>query len=318
MLGKLPPLNTLRLFEAAGRHLNFKLAAEEHHVTPSAVSHGIRTLEDWLGTELFLRTRTGLILTEAGAAYLPSVRQALRGLAQATARVPGRTARGELSISVAPTFASRWLLPRLHRFTEKSPDVIVTIGTAMNQVDLPSNHADLAIRMSSTPRPGMAWLELAKIGLVPVCAPAMRRNVLVRNHAVDLTEFPLIHVTTASEDWDAWFEMAGICARNTKGDLKVDTIELALQAALQGLGVALGRTPLVNDELASGRLIEAAGPPRQSRTAYWLVGTELTFDRPEANLFRRWLIEELAHSDTDGHTSLDRTSNEQLSAGIAS
>lgn len=301
MAGKLPPLNSLRLFEAAGRHLNFKLAAEEHHVTPSAVSHGIRTLEDWLGTELFHRTRVGLVLTEAGAQYLPSVREALSGLASATARVPGRTATGELAISVAPTFATRWLIPRLHRFTEIAPDVVVTIDTAQNSVDLPSDQIDLAIRMSTEPRPGATWLELTQISLVPVCTPEYREKVSNKNGQIDLTDIPLIRVTAGSEDWDTWFDMTGMQPPRSKGDIKVDTIELAIQAALRGLGITLGRRPLVDDDLESGRLVELMGPPRQSRISYWLVGTDLTLERRETKQFRRWLLEELKNAQV--HTA---------------
>lgn len=300
MTGKLPPLNTLRLFEAAGRHLNFKLAAEEHHVTPSAVSHGIRTLEDWLGTELFHRTRAGLVLTRAGAQYLPSVRDALTGLAHATARIPGRTASGELSISVAPTFATRWLIPRLHRFAEISPDVVVSIDTAPHRIDLPSDQVDLAIRMAPEACPGATWLELTRISLIPVCTPDFLTKITGTGGKIDLTDVPLIRVTAGSEDWETWFEMAGLEAPRSKGDIKVDTIELAIQAALRGLGVTLGRRPLVDAELENGNLVQLMGSPRQSRISYWLVGTDLTLERPETKQFRRWLIQELAGAEPLG------------------
>lgn len=293
MSKKLPPLNSLKLFEAAGRLLNFKLAAEETHVTPSAVSHSIRTLEDWLGTELFHRTRTGLSLTKAGADYLPSVQDALAKLARATAKVPGRVPRGELKISVAPTFASRWLMPRLHRFTQTMPDTLVTIDTSQEVMATPSDEIDLAIRMATASRPGASWLKLTDVNLVPVCTPEFLQQLPTRNGAFDLRNVPFIRVTTTSEDWDAWFQMRGTSPLSSKGDLRVDTIELAIQAALRGLGIMLGRKPLIDTELSSGRLVELLGPPIMGKISYWLVGSELTMERPEAKYFRRWLLDEL-------------------------
>src|SRR5688572_17419887 len=121
MAFRLPPLNALRLFEAASRHLSFRLAAEELHVTPSAISHGVQVLEDWFGVPLFERETSGVKLTDAGAAYAPAVRQALEDLARATQELPGRKPSGALSVSVAPMFASKWLLPHLEKFTRKHP-----------------------------------------------------------------------------------------------------------------------------------------------------------------------------------------------------
>lgn len=296
---RLPPLNTLRLFEAAGRLLNFKEAAEELHITPSAVSHGIRTLEDWLGTELFRRTRQGLVLTEAGEAYLPAVRETLTGLASATERVPGRKPSGKLAISIAPSFAFRWLVPRLHRFTEGFPDIVVTIDTAKEQVIFPSDTVDLAIRLAPEARTGDVWVELVKTSMIPVYAPGLLARLTDDDGRTDLGKMPLIHVTTVSEDWDAWGRMAGIVLPASKGDVKFDTVEMAMQAAQRGIGVALGRVPLISDDLAQGNLVTLLGPPRPSALSYWLVGSELTFDRPEAKLFRRWLMSELDHWEAE-------------------
>lgn len=290
---RLPPVNTLRLFEAAARLGSFKLAADEIHITPSAVSHGIQTLEAWLGTELFVRGARGLGLTAAGQAFAPEVRAALSILAAATETMPGRRATGALSVSSAPTFANRWLIPRLSGFTEQYPDIRVTIDTSRRQVDFPLDGVDLAIRMSSQARPGDTWIHLVPEAFVPVCSP---RLILPRRSPTDL-EFlrtaPLIHVTSVVEDWPMWFRAHDLAPPDVDLGIKVDTIQLALEAALQGLGVAIGRKPLVDPLLEDGSLVEIAGPAIPATTGYWLVGTEHVFNRPEAKLFRAWILGEL-------------------------
>ena len=293
MAYSLPPLSALRLFEAAGRSSSFKAAAEELHVTPSAVSHGVQSLEQWLGTELFVRGRRILSLTEAGDRFLRPVQQAFEGLAAATVMVPGRKAAGVLSVSVPPTFGSRWLIPRLARFSERYPDIVVAIDTERRQLDLPLAGIDLAIRMAPEPRPGGTWLRLLREAFVPVCAPALLAQFEGDTIEKMLRHAPLVHVTTAAEDWDWWFLQSGMKAGEGQQALKFDTIRMAIDAASQGLGIALGRRPLVDHEIATGRLIEIGGPPRQGSTCYWLVGEEATFKQAKARLFRHWLIDEV-------------------------
>lgn len=293
MILKLPPLNTLRLFEASGRQLSFKKAAEELHVTPSAVSHGIQTLEDWLGTELFHRGPRHLSLTPAGEQYLSTVRRVLEELSAATQAVPGRKASGTLSISTAPTFASRWLLPRLENFLGQFPDITITIDTSHRQIEFPLDGIDLAIRMAKGPKPGGTWLRLVQEQLIPVCAPALLERHGGVSREAFLASVPLIHVTSVSEDWDNWLSAAGVEIGNRLEGLRFDTVHMALQAAGQGLGVVLGRKPLVDADLADRRLVPVGWEPMTASTCYWLVGSELTFERPEAKLFRKWLIGEL-------------------------
>jgi DNA-binding transcriptional LysR family regulator len=293
MAFRLPPLSAVRLFETAARSLSFKDAAEELHLTPSAISHGVQTLEAWLGADLFLRGQRRLTLTDTGRAFLWPVQEAFAGLAQATDRMPGRKASGSLSVTVAPTFGSRWLIPRLSRFTARYPDIIVVIDTERRHVDLPATGTDLAIRMSREERPGGTWLRLVRETFVPVCSP----DFLAKHggEPIDrlLRRAPLIHVTPASEDWGWWFSQSDAVPSCAQPSLKFDTIRMAIDAAVQGLGIALGRKPLVDDDLASGNLVEVGGPPRLGSTCYWLVGEEGTFKRAEARLFRRWLIEEI-------------------------
>lgn len=287
-------MNTLRLFEAAARLGSFKLAAEEVHVTPSAVSHGLRTLEHWLGAELFLREAKGLTLTQAGEAYAAEVHHALAILAGATQVFPGRRkATGALSVSVAPTFANRWLLPRLTKFTERYPDISITIDTARRHVDFLTDGFDLAIRMATSSRPSESWTELVAETFVPVCSPDFARTKGSGDENGLIERGPLIHLTAASEDWAAWFQAKGIATVPGSRTIKVDTIQLAAEAAVQGLGIAMGRKPVMNSYIDAGDLVEIAGPAISLATRYWLVGTHKSFDRPEIKSFRNWIMQEL-------------------------
>jgi DNA-binding transcriptional LysR family regulator len=292
MAPKLPPLNGLRLFEAAARHQSFKRAAEELHVTPSAVSHAVQALEEWLGTELFHRGTRGLTLTPAGSQFATSVKQGLTLLATAAERLKGRRATGTLSVSSAPTFATRWLLPRLSRFAEQYPDIQVSIDTSLRMVELPLDGIDLAIRRARQAKSNGTWIRLIEESLVPVCSPSVRARFGDRISEI-FSEVPLIHVTTISEEWDDWFRSAGIKPPDLARGLRVDTIQLSMDASAQGLGIALGRSPLVDEALALGHLVEVGGPRIGGAVSYWLVGADSTFERPEIKLFRTWLLSEL-------------------------
>ncbi len=289
MRPRLPPLNSLRLFEASARLLSFKNAAEELLLTPSAVSHGIQSLEDWLGAPLFLRTTKGLVLSEAGSTYIPIVRQALDLLASGSAKIINKHSLGQLSISVAPTFGARWLLPRLHKFRELHPGIHIVIDTSHERVELSDAGVDLAIRMGRGNWQGVIADKLIAEEMVPVCAPSIYDRV---RDLADIEQAPLIHVTSASEDWAVWASQTGRTAPDTADGLRFDTFQMAFQAACQGLGVVIGRKPLVNPELASGSLVEV-WEPVFSNTSYWLVGAESRADDPRIVAFRSWILQEV-------------------------
>lgn len=291
---RLPPVNTLRLFEAASRLNSFKLAAEEVHITPSAVSHGIQTLESWLGTDLFHRSSKGLSLTSAGQAFAPEIRRALSILADATDRLPGRRATGELSISCMPTFAKKWLMPRLASFSEAYPDITVTIDTNRRSIDFPNEGVDVAIRRGDEPRSGEVWIHLLQEGLVPVCSPALRERAGIEDDLDFILASTRILVTSVDTDWSPWFDCRGVRAPANADSFHVDTFQLANEAAIQGLGVTLGRKPFVDEYLASGQLVELAGPPVAAAEGYWLVGSPLSFERPEVKLFKGWILDAIA------------------------
>ncbi len=304
MAFKLPPIGAVRMFEAAARSLSFKAAAEELHVTPSAISHGVRSLEEWLSTQLFEREPRGLKLTEAGAGFLHPVKEAFEGLAAAGEKIPGRRAAGALSVSVPPTFGSRWLIPRLTRFSERYPDIEVTIDTEHRQLDLDVAGVDLAIRMAPAHGTGGTWLRLVRETFIPVCSPRLMEMYEGLAAEEIVRRAPLIHVTTVAEDWAWWFRQSMVLNETPNRALAFDTIRMAVDAALQGLGVVLGRRPLIDDDLISGRLVDMGASPQQGDTCYWLIGEEITFKRADARAFRRWLIDEL---QTDGELSLPQT-----------
>jgi LysR family transcriptional regulator, glycine cleavage system transcriptional activator len=292
---RLPPLNSLRVFEAAARHKSFRKAAEELNLTASAVSHAVQTLETWLGLELFHREPRGLRLTAAGHAYAPLVNQGLALLAKATEEIPGRAPTCTLSVSVAPTFASKILLPRLDRFAARFPDIRLTIDTTMRLVDLTVDEFDLAIRFSTTEKPAPNWTLLMTESLVPVASPQFKRRFGRQPIARILTQAPLIEVTNISADWAYWFRATGMEPANERS-LRVDTIQMAFEAAIRGLGVALGRRPLVDDDLEAGRLV-ALGDEVASDSGYWLVTPPTEYEKPELTLFRDWLVGELGSAE---------------------
>jgi LysR family transcriptional regulator, glycine cleavage system transcriptional activator len=287
---RLPPMNALRVFEAAGRHLSFKAAAAELQVTPSAVSHGVHTLEEWLGHPLFARRREGLALTKIGAIYFPAAREALQGLAEGIEALPGARTRGKLTISAAPTFAARILLPHLHKLRQELPDVSVQIDTAAQLVDFEQSDVDLAVRLGHGQWEGLESIHLLTETLVPVCSPALKARL---GGTIDLAQAPLIHLNVVSQDWRAWLEDTGQANIDLDGGFKVDSIQLAIAAAVQGLGVCIGRRPLIDAELAAGTLVEC-GPAVTCRSSYYLVAPPASFRRPEVHAFRSWILAETA------------------------
>lgn len=291
----LPPLAALRVFEAAGRHGSFTAAASELGVTPSAVSHGVRTLEDRLGIPLFRRDARGLSLTPAGEELLAEATRAFDGLARAMQRLTDSRGRAGLRISSAPTFAARWLLPRLPRLRRDHPGLSVAISTEQGWVELSDGRFDLAIRMAEEPSGSGDWHRLVPISLVPVAAPA-HAGVAV---AAVLQRLPAIHVTSAKEDWASWWAQRGGTAPDPASSLRFDTVHMAIDAAAQGLGVALARLPVCNDDLSAGRVV-ALAEPAEIGTAYWLVARPGALRQSNARLFAGWLMGELSATPVPG------------------
>jgi len=291
---KLPPLSAVRVFEAAARHDSFKKAAEELNITASAVSHAVQNLEDWLGVELFHRSGGKLGLTEPGAAYAAAVGEALKAVAEATARLPGRRSQGRLAISSAPGFAARWLLPRSPRFTERRPGISIDIQTSLDPVDLPKEGIDAAIRLAPGSRAMPHWTQLLEESVVPVCSPALRRKYAKLSGLQLVGKADLIHMTSSSADWSEWFSRVGAEPPATiRAGLRVDTIHMAIEAARRGFGVALGRTPLFDMEIETGQLVRLFDESVPSGLSYWLVTMDADFQSQDVKTFRQWVLDEL-------------------------
>lgn len=301
---RLPPLNALRLFEAAARHRSFKLAAAELNVTPGAVSHGIGALEKLLGVELFVREPRGLSLSAAGEHYLPYIAEAFSLIAIGTRSLADRRTRRSISVTCAPTLAARWLVPRLADFRARWPDVDVSVDTSRRQAGFPVDGFDIGLRLSRGPVDGASWQRLFGERLVPLCSPAYRARLSGADGSADLSRATLIHVDTASQDWQAWMDGAGIDGLDLRGGLRFDTVQLAFDAAAAGLGVVIGRRPLVDRELTEGTLVEASATRVETQTAYWLCESPHASERADLVAFRNWLIEQAA-SFAEGEKASD-------------
>ncbi|MFQ6021798.1 MAG: transcriptional regulator GcvA [Acidiferrobacterales bacterium] len=291
---RLPPLNAIHTFEAAARHLSFHRAAEELHVTPSAVSHQIRSLEDFLGVRLFHRLPRQVVLTTEGQAYLPPIRAALDQIKAATERVVGGT--GPLTMTVAPPFATGWLVPRLSRFQAQNPDIEVRLSlvTSTELVDFARSDVDLAIRSGRGNWPGLSSHRLIGEELVPVCSPALLEGLHPLKRPEDLRNFTLLHALPRITQWQMWVNAAGVTGVDVYRGPKFHNTPLALDAALAGLGIAIADRRLVARELESGRLIQPFDIVLPSESAYYLVYPEETADNPKIAAFRGWLLSEVA------------------------
>ncbi len=290
----LPSLNGLRAFEAAARHQSFTRAAEELNVTQTAVSHQIRTLEERLGLKLFDRRGRALRLTEAAEDYLPSVRSAFDELHDATERLVRRDGDATLTISTLTTFAAKWLVPRLGGFQDLHPEISIRITTSTASVDFDRDDVDVAIRYGRGDWPGLRVDRLIREDIFPVCSPKLLDGPHPLRRPADLASHTLLQVVGFREDWLVWLTAAKVDGVDPSSGLRFDLIVNALQAAIDGLGVALGRTALVAGDLAMGRLVAPFDISLPIEAAYYVVAPEQTADRPKIKAFREWLITTLA------------------------
>ncbi len=287
---QIPPLPSLRLFEAAARHESFRKAAEELGLTASAVSHGVDSLEKWLGVELFRRRPRGVTLTPAGRHLLPYVSEGLSMIALGAQRLPGRRAERRVVLSVAPTFAQRFLVPRLPRFRALHPGIRLSIDTSYRQTLFPMEGVDLSIRMGKGVWPGVRSDLLFRERLIPVASPSYIASVS-RNGAIDWPKVTYLRVSTVEYDWNAWIEGTG-AQIEISDDLQFDTTMLASEAAAAGTGIAVGRMPLVSPDLQAGRLVKADERIVDIETGYWLVGPTGQETRTVIRSFRSWVLDE--------------------------
>jgi LysR family glycine cleavage system transcriptional activator len=251
---RLPPLNALPSFEAAARHLSFSKAADELHVTHGAVSRAVRHLEDQLGAKLFVRATRSVRLTAIGASYAAEVRDVLDHLAAATIAATGQQSSGMLNVSTLDSFAAKWLVPRLFRFRRAHADVEVRLVTSERLADFVSDGIDIAVRYGRGQYPGLKAELLMEEGVFPVCSPKLLEGPHPLRAPADLKHHTLIH-DDFHIDWSMWLRTAGVEGVDPHRGPRLHSSDHAVQAAVQGEGVVLGRSGLVGDDLAAGRLV---------------------------------------------------------------
>jgi LysR family glycine cleavage system transcriptional activator len=292
MSARLPSLNGLRAFEAAARHLSFTNAAAELNVTQTAISHQIRRLEEELGIRLFIRQNRALALTPQASDYLPGVRAAFNDLRLATDRLLRKDNDHVLTVSTLASLAAKWLLPRLSAFQEAHPDIDVRITTSTSMVDFKNGDVDAAIRYGRGRWPGLRadWLTADQV--FPVCSPALLQGDRPLRTPEDLVHHTLLHSSGGyDDDWRLWLTAAGLPADISKQPgLSFDMIFMTLQAAIDGLGVAVGRTTYVEGDLAKGRLVVPFKISLPADAGFYLVSPEAAANTPKLKAFREWLL----------------------------
>jgi LysR family glycine cleavage system transcriptional activator len=292
MTARLPSLNGLRAFEAAARHLSFTHAAAELNVTQTAISHQIRRLEEELGIRLFVRQNRALALTPQAKDYLPGVRAAFNDLRLATDRLLRKDNEHVLTVSTLASLAAKWLLPRLSAFQEAHPGIDVRITTSTALVDFKSGDVDAAIRYGRGDWPGLHADWLMADQLFPVCSPALLTGKHPLRCPEDLRDHVLLHTSNAnSDDWRLWLTAAGLPANiSRQPGLTFDLILMTVQAAIDGFGVAMGRTSYVEADIAKGRLVVPFKITLPANAGFYLVCPEATADTPKLAAFRQWLL----------------------------
>ncbi|HYP85121.1 LysR substrate-binding domain-containing protein [Variovorax sp.] len=303
MRRKIPPLQTLLCFDAAARHESYTRAAQELALTQSAVSRQIGALEAFLGVALFRRTRHGVALTASGAAYARQIARRLEAMERDTLdAMTHHGAGGAVSLAAVPTFATRWLIPRLPRFAALQPDVVVHIETRTRPFLFAETEFDAAL-YAGTPAQVRNWAgiraqRLLDEDVLPVCSPHLLRAAGGRPgkpltpQAVAL--LPLLQQSTRPDDWRAWFDAQGVEAPLARSGPRYELFSMLAIAAAHGLGVVLAPALLVAEELARGELVVACDRPLRARRAYYLVTPEQVDERPALAAFREWLAAEAA------------------------
>ena len=308
---RLPPLNALRAFEAAARLMSFKKAAKELHVTPGAVSHQIKLLEDHLGIALFRRLTRALELTPEAQAMLPKVREGLESLAAAVERVRARQSSYALTVISPPNFASRWLVPRLGRFTQDHPNLELHVASRLAMIDgrenghlpavadAPEDTPIVMVRFGEGRYPGARVDQLFSAVYVPVCSPKLLRGEHALRKPADLRFHTLLHDETVIEEgvrpnWHDWLEGVGVEGLDVSRGPRFSNASLALEAAIEGMGVALTMKPLVRSELQAKRLVVPFDIPAPAAFSYYLVTPETSARNPGVDAFREWILAQAA------------------------
>ena len=297
MSTRIPPLNALRSFEVAARRGGFTSAARELHVTPAAVSHQIKSLETYLDVQLFRRLPRGLEITEAGRKLLPHLTRGFDHFARAVEDLSAGGLAGPLKINAAPSFATLWLVPRLNGFLRTYPDIDFCVLASETAPDLTRGEVDIRLPYGMGDYPGFATRLIMREQIFPVCAPSLLNQMRLRRFS-DLRHHTLLHdINTGSGEptmtWRRWLRDAGVSGVDPDQGVKFGNSILLVESAVRGQGVALGRTSLVGDHLATGRLVRPLKASRPADYAYYAVTTRSGAERPRVQAFLGWLEAEV-------------------------
>ena len=286
----LPPLNGLRAFEAAARHMSFTDAAEELSVTQAAISHQVRGLEQRLGLKLFVRRNRSLLLSESGQAYLPAVRAAFDQLNEATEKLLQKDRGGHLTVTTTSSFAMKWLVPRLGGFQRSNPEIDVRLHTDTHLVDFAREDVDIGIRYGRGQWPSLTAEWLVNEDVMPVCAPSLIKGPNALRRPADLKRFTLLHIGNFPDNWQIWLTAAGVKGVDATRGTFFDFALVAYQAAIDGLGVALGRQPLIEPDLKAGRLVVPFDFKMSTDFSYYVVYPPEAIRRRKIKAFRDWVM----------------------------
>lgn len=296
----LPPLNSLRAFETAGRLLSFSKAASELNVTPGAISQQIRTLEEFLDIKLFKRLNRTIVLTDAGQLFLPLLVEGFSSISEAVELVRKRLSGAPLTITSAPSFVSKWLIPRLCKFQAIYPDIDVRIDASNRLVDFAREDIDVGIRFGTGEFPDLNTVFLFSFDLIPVCSPGLVEQGKDLKSLYDLRHYTLLHsnyddVDSSWPDWGMWLAAAGVDDIDTSRGMFFNQSEMIIEAALEGQGVALVASVIAAGEIAAGRLIQPFETRLPVRLSYHVVTTEQKARSGKVAAFRNWLVAESAY-----------------------
>lgn len=293
-LARLPPLTSLRAFVAAARHLSFTRAAEELHVSSAAVGQQIRILEEYVGEQLFLRTASQLQLTAAGRVLMPGLTEAFEGVLDAVSQLADGVHEAPLKVSVAPSFAAKWLVMRLERLRQAVPDLRVQVNASTTLVDVEREDVDCVIRYGNGAYPGLFVDRLFSEAVVPVCSPDFADAYGLHPRLRNLQGVPLVHEEgpehdSSCPDWSTWLRGQGLSGRHLDDGFRVNQSSLVLEAALAGQGLGLGKLRLAEADLRAGRLVVPFGRPQPVEFSYYFVAAPRKVKSAPVELFLGWL-----------------------------
>ncbi len=296
----LPPLNSLRAFEAVGRYLSFSKAADELNVTPGAISQQVRGLEDFLEIKLFKRRNRSIVLTDSGQVFLPLLSDGFAGISAAVDSVRRSQGDEPLTISAAPSFTAKWLIPRLCKFQALHPEIDVRIDASSRLVDFAREDIDVGIRFGTGEVEGLDSIYLFSFDLIPVCSPDLMHEGKAVHDLSDIRHHTLLHSQDTDfdpsfPDWAMWLATAGVDDVDASRGMFFSQGEMVIEAAIEGQGIALGASVMVAGAIESGRLVQPFETRLPVRLSFHLITTRQKWGNPKISAFRQWILDESAY-----------------------